>query len=388
MYGDEWLKQLKALEGDEEQIAKLKAKQRDEFNKRLAQMLLLKKKKEKPKTLLEIEEENVNDKEIETFCADWVKREMDEEAWRKLNEKERQRLMMEAKIAFLKLQKELYGDDWLKKLRELEGNDEALRQLRQRQREELERRLREMTKDKKPQPENIFEVENAVIEEHLEEKFCADWVKREMDEEEWRKLSEQERQKKILEAKLAFRKLQKELYGEDWIKQLKLLEGNENELRKLRERQKAELERRLKEMMNKSTTPPQTPPQNLFEVENREIGEKEEETFCADWVKLEMDEEEWRKLSEQERQKLIAETRLAERQLRRELYGEEWRKELETLRGNEAALEQLRTRQRALFAAKLKERMEAQMTGNILFKIVAKKYEITSSQPIHLRIHA
>ena len=36
-----------------------------------------------------------------------------------------------------------------------------------------------------------------------------------------------------------------------------------------------------------------------------------EETFSADWVKRQMDEEEWRKMSEKERQALIARTKLA-----------------------------------------------------------------------------
>ena len=38
-----------------------------------------------------------------------------------------------------------------------------------------------------------------------------------------------------------------------------------------------------------------------------------EETFSADWVKRQMDEEEWRKMSEKERQALIARTKLAQR---------------------------------------------------------------------------
>ena len=43
-----------------------------------------------------------------------------------------------------------------------------------------------------------------------------------MDEEAWRNLSEQERQRLIAEAKLAQRKLRKELYGDDYLAYLKV----------------------------------------------------------------------------------------------------------------------------------------------------------------------
>ena len=43
-----------------------------------------------------------------------------------------------------------------------------------------------------------------------------------------------------------------------------------------------------------------------MEIEENEITEKIEERLTADWVILQMDEEAWRKLSEKERQALIA----------------------------------------------------------------------------------
>ena len=43
------------------------------------------------------------------------------------------------------------------------------------------------------------------MDEKLEERLCADWVKTEMDEEIWRKMSEQERQAQLNRLKLAQR---------------------------------------------------------------------------------------------------------------------------------------------------------------------------------------
>ena len=43
-----------------------------------------------------------------------------------------------------------------------------------------------------------------------------------------------------------------------------------------------------------------------MEIEENEITEEIEERLTADWVKVQMDEEAWRKLSEKERQALIA----------------------------------------------------------------------------------
>ena len=46
-----------------------------------------------------------------------------------------------------------------------------------------------------------------------------------------------------------------------------------------------------------------------MELEENEITEEIAERLTADWVKLQMDEEAWRKLSEKERQALIARVR-------------------------------------------------------------------------------
>lgn len=43
-----------------------------------------------------------------------------------------------------------------------------------------------------------------------------------------------------------------------------------------------------------------------MEIEENEITEEIEDRLTVDWVKLQMDEEAWRKLSEKERQALIA----------------------------------------------------------------------------------
>lgn len=67
---------------------------------------------------------------------------MDEEVWRKLSEKERQRLLMEAKLLQRMLNKELYGSDWLRRIAELEGDEAALRELKRLQREKYEKMMR------------------------------------------------------------------------------------------------------------------------------------------------------------------------------------------------------------------------------------------------------
>lgn len=77
---------------------------------------------------------------------------MDEEAWRKLSEKERQRLLMEAKLLQRMLNKELYGSDWLRKIAELEGDEAALRELKRLQREKYEKMMRlKLLNRKRPQ---------------------------------------------------------------------------------------------------------------------------------------------------------------------------------------------------------------------------------------------
>ena len=45
--------------------------------------------------------------------------------------------------------------------------------------------------------------------------------------------------------------------------------------------------------------------EDLLDVENKHLTEEQEEKFTADWVKIQMDEEAWRKLTEKERQLLL-----------------------------------------------------------------------------------
>ena len=97
MYGDEWLNVLKNLEGDEEAILKARQQRKNEYNQRLASLLALKKLRalQEPEKLEDIEENEIIDsKKYEKFCVDWVKREMDEETWRKMNEQEKQKFLL------------------------------------------------------------------------------------------------------------------------------------------------------------------------------------------------------------------------------------------------------------------------------------------------------
>ena len=45
--------------------------------------------------------------------------------------------------------------------------------------------------------------------------------------------------------------------------------------------------------------------EDLLDVENKHLTDEQEEKFTADWVKIQMDEEAWRKLNEKERQLLL-----------------------------------------------------------------------------------
>lgn len=63
------------------------------------------------------------------YDLSWIKRQIDDEAWRKLSEQERQRLLMQAKLLERMLRKELYGDDWRRRLAALEGDEAAIREL-------------------------------------------------------------------------------------------------------------------------------------------------------------------------------------------------------------------------------------------------------------------
>ena len=45
--------------------------------------------------------------------------------------------------------------------------------------------------------------------------------------------------------------------------------------------------------------------QDLLDVEHKHLTDEQEDQFTADWVKIQMDEEAWRKLTEKERQLLL-----------------------------------------------------------------------------------
>ena len=147
----------------------------------------------------------------------------------------------------------------------------------------------------------------------------------------------------------------------------------------LKAEQRADFNRRLAEMLALKKLMEKKEPKDLLDIQDQNVTEKLEEQFCADWVKREMDEEAWRRLSAQERQKLIIQAKLAEKALRQEMYGDDWQKKLDEMRGNEAALDDLRAKQKALFAAKLKERMDAQISQNILVLIIGEKYKLIST---------
>ena len=65
----------------------------------------------------------------ETFSADWVKLQMTEAEWRRLNEAERQALLLKQKLLEKQLRKEMYGRDWLAERDRLAGDQEALAEL-------------------------------------------------------------------------------------------------------------------------------------------------------------------------------------------------------------------------------------------------------------------
>ena len=67
-------------------------------------------------------------------------------------------------------------------------------------------------------PKKLEEIEDADVADKELEKFSADWLLKQMSEEEWNKLSEQERQRLIALAKLEAKKAQKELYGDEWLR--------------------------------------------------------------------------------------------------------------------------------------------------------------------------
>ena len=214
MYGDDFKARLAALQGDNDAIEKLKRDQKLAFDKRLAALLEARKKTH----LLDCNEEDVN--EIETFSADWAAQQVGEGKWRQMSEQERQAVLMKVKLAQRQLReqmlKESFGDEWKSKLESMMKNEADYEKWRSSKVNEFNDRLMKMLALNKANAnlEDISENEN-------EDAACADWVKQQMDEAEWARLSEKEKQALIAKAKLEQRKLKKEMFGDDWMKHLR-----------------------------------------------------------------------------------------------------------------------------------------------------------------------
>ena len=214
MYGDDFKAKLAALQGDNDAIEKLKRDQKFAFDKRLAALLAARKKSH----LLDCNEEDVN--EIETFSAEWAAQQIGDEKWRQMSEQERQSVLMKVKLAQRQLReqmlKESFGDEWKSKLDAMMKNEADYEKWRSTKVNEFNNRLLKMLALNKTKAnlEDISENEN-------EDAACADWVKQQMDEAEWARLSEKEKQALIAKAKLEQRKLKKEMFGDDWMKHLR-----------------------------------------------------------------------------------------------------------------------------------------------------------------------
>ena len=190
------------------------------------------------------------------YDADWVKSQMSEEEWRRLNEEERQALLMKAKLLERQLKKELYGDEWEKERARLAGDEAALAELERERRQAFDKmmKLRLLNARHRDEINDLTDLGDEAPAEHdeldhIEDKLCADWVKKQMDDEEWRKLSEQERQQLIIKSKLAQRALRREMYGDDWQKQLAALQGDEAAIEALRRNQREMFNKRLAAMV-------------------------------------------------------------------------------------------------------------------------------------------
>ena len=299
MYGDDWQRQLAALQGDEAALEAYRRNQREMFNKRLAAMVALRR---KPEHLDEIGDgslETITEKEEDALCADWVKAQMDEETWRKMSEKERQAYLAKMKLLQRQLRKDMYGDEWSKQLQQL-GNDEAaLANLKNSQREEFNRRLAALLAAKR-KAEHLSDIGDENVEKVSEkesEKLCADWVKKNMDEEYLRNMSEKERQAYIAKMKLLQKQLRSEMYGDEWQKQLKQLEGDDLATEKLRKAQREAFNKKLAMLLAAKRKATHISDLEDETVDDSEKTEKVEEKLCADWVKAQMSEEAWRNLS-------------------------------------------------------------------------------------------
>ncbi|CBY12803.1 unnamed protein product [Oikopleura dioica] len=370
-------------------MKKLRDEQRNAFNARLAAALLAAKKRpespeKEPDSILEIENKTIDDEKLDQFSADWVQKQMSEAEWQKLSEQERQRLIAIAKLEQKKLQKEMYGDDYLKAMKSLEGDEEALKKLQDDQRKEFDARLaaallaaKKRPKSPAKEPESLLEIEDKALGDEKIEQFSADWVQQQMSETEWKQLSEQERQRLIAVAKLEQKKLQKEIYGDDYLKAMKTLEGDEEATKKLQEEQRRQFNARLAAALAAAKKPKVEKLDEIQEIAEQELPPEKVEQFCADWVKEEMDAAEWKKLSEQERQKLIALARLEQKKLQKEIYGDDFTAKLKQLEGDEAAILALREEQRTKFNVLLATRVLKQEKP-ILIQVLDEKIKIVA----------
>ena len=140
LYGDEWLTYLKSLEGDNDALRKAKDEKRAEFQRLLA-LRLARNRQKIPENLIEIEENEISEEIEEKLTAEWVKHQIDDEAWRQLSEKERQSLLTQMRLEQQKIRKELYGEDWLNYLKRLDDDEEALEKIRAERRAKFEKLL-------------------------------------------------------------------------------------------------------------------------------------------------------------------------------------------------------------------------------------------------------
>ena len=199
------------------------------------------------------------------------------------------------------------------------------------------------------------------ITEKEEDVLCADWVKAQMDEETWRKMSEKERQAYLAKMKLLQRQLRKDMYGDEWSKQLQKLENDETALQNLKNSQREEFNRRLAALLAAKRKADHL--SDIGDENVQPVSEKESEKLCADWVKKNMDDAFLRNMSEKERQAYIAKMKLLQKQLRSEMYGDEWQKQLKELEGDDLATEKLRKAQREAFNKKLAMLLAAKRTA-------------------------
>ena len=96
--------------------------------------------------------------------------------------------MTKHRVARLKLMREMFGDDFKLRLAQLGDDEEARRKLMEEQRRLFEEKLAAKLKMKKPK--KLEEIEDANVADKELEKFSAEWLLKQMSDEEWSKLSE------------------------------------------------------------------------------------------------------------------------------------------------------------------------------------------------------